>query len=802
MKRAGIVWMVFFVLGGVFVSECFAAERNTGAIQGKVVDAQTGASLSPARVALFQKSGQGIMASIATESDGTFDFRQVPFGEYRMAVSCSGYLDGEVALVEVTREDRVVLIGSIALVENVVVLDEVTVTRKKLKGVEEIDRTVFNVSDDIINASTSGLDLLRHIPSVTVDFLETVTLEGKTDIQFHVDGVQRSKEFVSQLAPEKIDRVELITSPSVKYDADISGIISIRLKKEQRDGFHGMVKVPISNPDKIMAEPAASLDYTVGDFRLFVGEKMYYRRWDADESVASRWTATDGASGRFAKEKTYSYKLLKSYLDYGVDWFIGDRTALNFLGEWRFWEYDPKDEVSQSHVYVDDQLSQYYTTVSDTERRNDNHYFSLFFRRELKQEGCDFTVEAYFNQEDYESDFDYRDIFYDTRDMSAIVDTLSGIQSTNDKRKTAQLKADYAFLTGPVKNEVGVKTFKGRAESDSFESGSGEGGQNNTDAYAYDEWRHRFYYNALGQWGWLKWQLGGSGEFEETDFDSAGEVDHFYFLPQVTLKRDIGVGGTLKLSYKRNVERPMTYQLRPFETITDPLHVSKGNPDLEAEKEDSFELSFSKNFGSNYISPKLYVDYIGNAIQDVTTLREDGVFETTRENAAEYLEYGIGLVASLQVTNFWRLNGYLSGFNREIKSGSDHDDYREKKTSYTIAATNIFTLPKEFSLALVSYYPSPSISYRTESHGDLFFLLDLNKKIFKRLDMNIVYFPFANYGSENIVAYPEFYEKSTKNIDTQGWFVISFKYTFDYGAETKKIDRDSEYEMVDEEGDL
>lgn len=802
MKFAKGMMIALFVLGGLVGANC-SAQENSGTISGKVVDDQTRAPLSPARIELVSESQRKIVASSVTQGDGTFEFLQVPFGEYRMAVSCAGYLDGEVERIELSQQDPRIILGDMPLVENVVLLDEITVTQQKLTGVEELGRTVFTVNDDIRNASSSGLEVLRYIPSVTVDFLENVTLEGKSDIQFYVDGVQRSKEFVSQLDPQKIDRVELITNPSVKYDADISGVISIVLKEEQREGFHGMVKVPFSNPDKIMIEPAASLEYSFSNFRLFAGEKLYDQEWDAEETVLSLWNEASGASGRFEKEETYRYKWERSYFDYGIDWFINDRTELNFLGEWRFWEYDPGDQVSESLAYVDDMLSQYYTTTSDSKDRNDNHYLSLFFRRELDQEGCDFTVEAYVNQEDYESDFEYSDIFYNTNDLATIIDTISGTESTDDLRKTAQLKMDYSFLLGKVKNEVGMRSFRGRAESESTESVLQVGSPESAfDEFAYNEWRQRIYYNAMGEWGQVKWQLGGSGEYDQVVIDGAEDLDDFYFLPQVSLQRDFGPKGSLKFSYKRSIERPQTYQLRPFETVIDPLHVRSGNPDLKAEEEDALELSWSKNFNSNYVAPELYLNYTGNAIQDVTTLRSDGVFETTRENVGKHIEYGLGLVASLQMTKFWRFSGYLSAFNREIRSGSALDGDSEEKASYLISATNIFSLPKDFTLALVTYYPSPNISYRTEKRRDLFFLVDLGKKITKRLEMNVVCFPFANYGNETIVSYPDFYEKTTMDIDTQGWFVVSFKYTFDYGAETEKIERDTEYEMLDQEGVL
>jgi hypothetical protein len=797
-----VMWLlvVLLVVSGLMGVDCFGTEQEAGIIIGKVVDDGTRTPISPVRIELFSEQKQRIVASVATKEDGSFELLQVPFGTYRMVLSCNGYLDGAVPAIEVSRGNDRVLMDDIALRENVVLLDEVTVTQQKLQGVEEIDRTVFAVTDDIRNASSSGLDLLRYIPSVTVDFLENVTLQGKSDIQLYVDGAQRSKEFVAQLSPDAIERVELVTNPSVKYDADISGVISIVLKKDQREGVHGYVKVPFSNPDKIMSEPAASIDYTVGNVRLFIGDRLYYQRWDAEESVSSRWQTDSGVEGRLEKTEAYGYKWQRNFLDYGVDWFINDRTALNFEGEWIMWEYDPRDEVAESSIFTDGVMDQYYTTNSDSERRNDDYYFSLFFRQELEQEGCEFTVEAYFNQEDYEYDYEYEKLFYNLQDLSEIVDTVSGVEATDDIRKTAQLKVDHAFLTGGVKNEVGFKSFNGRAESESSETILGGTVESSLDQYDYEEWRHRVYYNAMGEWGQVAWQFGGSGEYERVEIEGGDAVEHLFFLPQVSLSRNFEEKGSLKLSYKRNIERPMTYQLRPFETAIDSQHVQAGNPDLDPEKEDVLKLSYSKNFNSSYIGPELYFNYTGNTIQEVTYLRDDGVFVSTQENIGRELEYGLGIGMSLQLRDFWRLNGYMSGFNREVSSRSSVDDYHGEKATYLVSLQNVFTLPKDFSFTVVSFYQSPSLSYRQEYSPDPWIILDLGKKITDRLEMSVVWFPFAVNGSESVTNYPDFYEKSSRDIDTQNWFVVSFKYTFDYGAEARAIDRSSDYEMVDDEG--
>lgn len=130
------------------------------------------------------------------------------------SISCPGYLEAVVDDVELSPKAYRLKLKRLALQENIVLLDEVTVTHERLKGEEKIDRTVYPINDDIRNTTSSGLDMLRYIPAVTVDLMENVTLEGRSDFHLYVEGVRRNKEFVAQLDPEMIDRVEVITNPS------------------------------------------------------------------------------------------------------------------------------------------------------------------------------------------------------------------------------------------------------------------------------------------------------------------------------------------------------------------------------------------------------------------------------------------------------------------------------------------------------------------------------------------------------------------------------------------------------------
>jgi len=803
-KTINFILIAFCIISSV----SYASEKDIGTITGKIISNETGQSISSATIALVNETDSLIIASIASGKDGEFELNNVPIGKYRLQITSLNRKPSIIENIEISAQGSNVKLGHLTLTEDAeeFLLDEITVVTGRLKGEELVDRTIYTINDDIRKASSSGLTMLRYVPSVTVDFMDNVTLEGRSDIQFYVDGVKRNKEFVAQLDPQMIDRVELITNPSVQYDSDISGVISIMLKRDERSGFSGSVTIPLPNPDKTVAYPAASFDYGYKNVRLFAGDRLNYQRLNQRGSTLREWNDPSGNSHRIEKNSTGTLRTANNYLNFGVDWFINDKTALNFLGEVTADKFSPGDSSSENRSYLNNRPDQYFETDMDTKYHYDNQFFSLFLRRELEQEGCEFKVEVYFNRQSGGASHENVDTYYDIQDLSTITSVTASKDTADDSHKTAQLKADYSFMVKDIKNEIGLKSFAGWADNEFSQiSNPNVPAAVDIDHFAYDEMRQSVYYNTLGEMNKVKWQFGVTGEYSGVDIAEGPETADFFLLPQASLQRDFENAGDVKLSFQKKIERPDTRQLDPFEIIVDSQHVRKGNPDLKPEVENSVELTYSKNFKNNFVSPKLYYQYTNNAIQEVTSIRSDGISETVYGNIGKNVEYGLGLNASLQPASRWRLNGNMSVYNTEISTGRAYgNDNKQKKTSYRFNATKIFTLPRDYSLSAIIQYNSPYLTYRRENYCDLLVLLGLGKKFSSMAEINLIYVPLiTNYTyTKTITSYPGYREETASRLDAQNLFFIEFKYNFNYGKKIKKIERSIEHETSKTSGGL
>ncbi len=782
------------------------AETENGSITGVIVDDSTTAPVSYASVALLSAADSSLLNGMITNDQGKFVFNDLPYGKYSLKVTFVGYKPVVIKDLEVSRQNKSIDLQNLKIEEDFKKLEEAVIVGQRLKGEEKIDRTVFTINDDVIKASTTALDALKHIPAVTVDFQNNVSLEGRTNIQFYVDGILRNKEYVAQIKPEQVDKVELITNPGVKYDADISGVINIILKKEKRSGVSGSVKIPIPHPTKIVAEPSANIEYGNQKFRVYIGDQLHFERFNGKEILTTK--VDNGISAPYRYEKTGEgvNSWQNNYMNYGADWFINDKTSLNFLGEWRTWKGVNNDYKSISEVYTDDVLTEYLKTDRNSLNRSDNYYFSLYFIKKFNKEGNEIKAEAYFNNETGKDDNEYLEYYMDPSDIETMTRMVERSDLTENKRKNAEIKLDGTFMLKNIKNEVGLRTYGSWMGNEFTKESTIEGvSDESVEEFNYRETRQTAYYNVSGKIKKMSWQAGVRGEYSWLDIDSETTTDYTVLLPQFSLSQNLEKDQNLRLTYRKQIYRPSASDMNPFEVWTDSLHLRTGNPDLDPAIENKIEFSYSKNFKANYISPKAYFRYTNNGIQDVTTVSDKGVTVITQDNIGKNIEYGVGISGAFQILKHWRFNANVDVYNRVYRTDEAITGHsKEEMLSYRFNFSHIVTLPKDFTLFMFANYGSPNISYQREFSRDMLYLFGAEKKFSDKLSMDVFYNPFIKdfKYTKVITTTPGYYESWEGHVDAGQLFCFSITYSFNKGNKINKIDRSVEYERSQGKGGL
>lgn len=799
--KSGIILlfiMIFFRLPSY-------GQADFGNITGIIVSDSSATPVSFASVALLS-TDSAVISGVISNEQGKFLFNDVPYGKYHIKATFVGYKSILVPDIELSRQNKTVDLKELRMQEDVKTIDAAIIVGQRLKGEEKVDRTVFTLNDDVRKASNSALDALKHIPSVSVDFQKNVTLEGQSNIQFYVDGVLRNKEYVAQIKPDAIDKIELITNPGVRYDADVSGVINIVLKKEARYGVSGSIKIPIPHPQKIVADGKGNIEYGNQKFRVYLGDELHYEQFSGSELITTSIDNVNGNPYYFEKDGKGKNSWQYNYMNYGIDWFLNEKSSLNFIGEWRNWKGVSNNYIIDSKVFTNDELTEFLKTKKNSLDKSDNYYFSLFYQRKFRKEGDDMRAEVYYNHQNGRVRGEYAETYISPSDMVTPLGHLDRLDVTQNMRRNGELKLDFVYTIKGIKNEAGIRTLASLMENDFTKRYTVEEVENtNVDEFEYFESRQTAYYNLSGKIKKLNWQAGLRAEYSWLDINSVSNSDYAVLLPQVSLNHPFSKEQSVKFSYRKQIFRPSVNSLNPFETWTDSLHVRIGNPNLDAAIENRFELTYSRNFKANFISPKLYFRYTDNGIQDNTIVTDKGVTMITQDNVGKNMEYGVGINGAFQILKRWRFNANFSVFNQYFKTDkavAGHSS--EEMLSYRFNASNIVTLPKDYTLFMFANYGSPRISYQREFKRDLLMLVGAEKKFSEKLSVDVMYNPFIrNFMYSKIeTTTPGYYETWEGHIDVNQLFCFSVTYNFNKGNKISKINRAVEYERNEGSGGL
>jgi len=306
------------------------AKDTRGSIRGSIVCQKTKEPIAFANISLTDTTDQ-IISGTVSNKNGNFTLQPIPFGTYHLNISCLGYKTVEKKL-ELSENISSLELGTLPLKASAQELREIEVSEQRVKGRQEVDRTVFTINRDVKKTATDGLDVLKNVPGVSVDFQDNITLEGSGNIMYLVNGIKRNKDYVAQLHPGDINSVEIISNPGVQYEADIDAVINI-VTNRRSSGGKGSISLQGSDPNNFLGNEYANLQYGTKIFRVFVSDRLHYENFPASNIIQSQLmsgedtiTIETTGSGRAA--------WLNNSLSYGFDWFINDKNTINLYGNY------------------------------------------------------------------------------------------------------------------------------------------------------------------------------------------------------------------------------------------------------------------------------------------------------------------------------------------------------------------------------------------------------------------------------------------------------------------------------------
>ena len=685
-------------------------EMPKARLKGKVVDADTKTPLGFATVTLISKRDSSVAGGGITDDNGVFDFETRP-GRFTAKIEFISYEAKEITDIRLSKDNLEQDLGTIELFVNAATLAEVEVRAEKSTMQMSLDKKVFNVGKDLATRGGSAEDILDNVPSVTVDIEGNVELRGG-GVRLLIDGkpsgmLDGANGGLKSIPANLIDRVEVITNPSARYQAEgMTGIINIILRKEKKKGVNGSFDLNVGTPTEFGA--AINLNFRKDKINFFVNYGVRYNKtvgggFTYQERVLGDSTLiTDQINTRRRGGWSNSIRL-------GADYYFSEKDILttSFL-------YKIGDDDNISTTTYNDFWNSLDNPI-DIETREDAEFedeqdleYSISYKKLFKKKRQEWTVDLRYqdNEETEGSDF--------TNSFANVDGTPTGAAKTFQNSRNAEgssrliIQTDYVEPIGKDgKYEFGAFSSFRKIDNDYTVNNLVDGVTTPIDRFTneflYDEDIYAVYGIYGNKTGKFSYQVGLRMEHSEVstelrDSNYVNPRSYTNLFPSGHLNYDLGKDNAVQVSYSRRIQRPRFWYLNPFFTFSDNRNFFSGNPDLDPEFTDSYELSHIKYWNKTSITTSLYYRKTTGVIQRIL---QDGISDgeliTIRApyNLSTRDAYGLEFTFNLQPAKWARFSGNANFFQSKTVGTFNGEDLSAEGFSWFARTTSQITIAKK-----------------------------------------------------------------------------------------------------------
>ncbi len=700
-----------------------AAFAQNYAITGKVTDKASGNPLEFANVAIFQEQDSSLVTGGITDAEGAFNIKIQP-GNYYVRIQFVTYGSRILSGIEINNNNPVQDFGQIILAPQDTELEEVVVQAERTQMQLQLDKKVYNVGKDLSNLGGSASDLLANLPSVSVDVEGNVELRGSTSVKVLIDGKPSglvglsSTDALRQMQGNMIETVEIITNPSARYDAEgMAGIINIILKKDQKKGVNGSFQVNTGWPHNHGASVNMNLRRNWVNF--FVNYGIDYRKAPGIGETLQRFPQAE--TDEVARTDQFTDRLrggLSNSVRLGSDFFINDKTSITTAFLYRYSDELNESKISFEDFDFEDNLLDYTLREDDEMEGDENLEYSLNFSRTFSSEDHKLTADVQFQSN---NEIEQSDILQSNgATRAAMTEELQQKVRNDEGENRLMLQSDYIHPFGDKgKFELGYRSTIRNVKNNYTVDEADESGvfmpvDTFTIAFDYNERVHAFYGIVSDELEKISWQVGLRSE--TTSISSVLEEqnrnltwNYTNLFPSAFFTYKLLSGNQVQLSYSRRIERPRFRELSPMTSFSNNRRFRVGNPNLQPEFTDSYELGFLQNMSSSSIYYGVYYRYTDQLIQRVT-LPPNELLQTVTipYNAGISRAFGVEVNVSQDFTEWYRLSGNVN-FYRQESNGVLGDTLRLDAKAVTLSSriNNNFTLSDRLTAQVNYWYRAP-----------------------------------------------------------------------------------------------
>ena len=739
-------------------------------ISGKVIDNDLEVPLEYATVSITDVNDPSKITGGVTDIDGKFAI-EVAKGTYKIEVEFISY-ESKIFNNRTVNSD--LNLGTIALGVSSASLDEVVVRAETTQVDVRLDKKIYNIGKDLTTAGGTVSDALNNVPSVSVDVEGGISLRGNENVRILINGKPSamagfgSTDVLSQLPADAIERVEVITSPSARYDAEgTAGILNIILRKDKTLGFNG--SLTLTGGDPANAGASANINYRTEKFNLFNTTGYRYR-----ESPGNAYNETEYFEEReipLLDDINYDRNIEDRDMDrenkgfntnLGLEYYINDQSSIT--GSIFYRNGDDEDLTTNINNYFLNGEERLGTTRTEFETEEDESYqFAVNYINKFNDEGHQLTA-----------DFQY-DI--DNEEQAAFINELVDYNNTGrdevsvpreetntlEEQREYLLQADYVLPLGENSQfEAGyrgnfentVTDYELRQENDNGELAINE---NQTNIFDYTENVQALYTQYGSKFGDFSFLLGlrlentnlkGDIDSELTEAELREEFgfqintnfDNNYLglFPTVNIIYELGEQENITLGYNRRINRPRGWFINPFPSRNSRTNIFQGNPNLQPAFSNAFDLGYLKRWEKLTLTSSVYFQRETDAfqrVQDNITISgpnntEVEVIRTLPINLGTNDRIGAEIGLLYNPADWLRLNGSFNFFQFNIDGEYEGVSYSQENNSWFGRFSSKVSLPLGVEWQTNAFYMGPSDEIQGQRDGMLSIDLALSKDIF------------------------------------------------------------------------
>jgi outer membrane receptor protein involved in Fe transport len=659
-------------------------EDVTGGIKGKVIDRSAREPLSYATVAIYSADSVLVDGGI-TDASGDFSFEVDP-GRYYVEVQFIAYGKEVVQDVRVVDRRTKIDLGSIELSASNTSLSEVVVTGERSEMVIGVDRKIFNVGSDLGNTGNSAAEILDNIPTVAVDAEGNISLRGSGGVRMLIDGKPSglvnagNAEALRALQGNMIERVEVITNPSARYEAEgMVGIINIVLKKDQRKGVNGSFETTVGYPQRYSL--GANVNFRREKVNYFINYGVRYSERDGDGKADQFFPLADPPFRTTIDNERLGTGWSQNIRG-GLDFFLNENTTLTAAAMLRF-----DDENNESRIlyrdYEVDQSSPYRSSerIDDEKEVERNMEFSLNLEQKFSSDDHVLNAFVQYMEDGETEDSELTETVLSGADMD---DELFQRVFNEEREENFLFQSDYMHPFGnDARFEAGLRgelrKIRNPYEVEELDNGSWMGLDDFTNHFLYDENVISAYLQGANKFGAIGVQLGLRAEYSDiTTFLEQGAVenkrDYLDFFPTLHTTYHFNDYNAWQISYSRRINRPHFWSLNPFYGFSDSRNISTGNPNLKPEYTDAYESGYVYTTEASSFYAGVYFRYTSDVIERISYVDEAGITFSVPRNLAERHAYGAETNLSVDPLKWWNLSANVNVYRMQTEGVFEYNN--------------------------------------------------------------------------------------------------------------------------------